>query len=568
MKRLSIIRPIVALACVAGAAALSSAAVAQVSVPAGVIPPHLSTEASRYYSTHPQEWHTLVARLSRVDAQPTANTNRVWPGTSGTWSLLTGSHVPAGICNPQLLHDGVVLAQACDAKQWYSLTPDASGSYVKGSWKSIASLPKIGGTQYAPLYHASAVLPDGRLIINGGEYNGTNKEVWTSLGAIYDPSTNKWTAVAPPTSTTTIGDSESVVLTNGTFMLGPCCDHPDTDWLLDASTLTWTQTGAPSAGMDYQDEQGYELLPDGNVLTIDVWTNYPAGGATNAEQYSPGNGAWSSAGNTPVSLPDYAACKTWEIGPAVMRGNGTLVAFGGNTGCSGAPTPIDPTALLNTTKMKWSKGPNVPSVCGSGGTTACDLADAPAALLPNGNILFAASSGYGDSPTHFFAMSLTNAISQVADPIKQSDNRGAYAYNFLVLPTGQVLVTNFSTPEIYTPAGASVSSWAPTITSAPSSVTRGTTYTIKGAGLSGISAGSYYGDDEQSATNYPLVRVVDTKTGTVTYANTSAFSTFSIAPGASGSFSFVLPASAPAGAGKLYVVANGIASVAKSITVK
>jgi hypothetical protein len=566
MKRSVIKRAFAALTSVAAAAMLSSAANAQVSVPAGVIPPHLSTETSRYYSTHPDAWSAFVAKLPRINTRATPNPNRYWPGAGGTWSLLTGSGVPGGICNPQLLHNGIVLAQSCNAKQWYKLTPNSTGSYAKGAWTAIASLPVIGGTQYAPLYHASVVLPDGRLIIEGGEYNGSGTEVWTSLGAIYSPSTNKWTAVTAPAGST-IGDSESVVLTNGSFMLGPCCDNPDTDWLLNVSTLKWTKTGSPNAGQDYQDEQGYELLPDGNVLTIDVWTNYPSGGATNAEQYSPGNGAWSSAGNTPVSLVDPAVCNNWEIGPAVVRGNGTLVAFGGNTGCDKATSPKDPIALLNTKTVAWSSAPDVPSVCGSGKKTACDLADAPAALLSNGNILFAASSGYGAAPTHFFEMTLTNTISQVADPLTESSGRGAYTYNFLVLPTGQILVTDFNTPEIYTPSGASVASWAPTITSAPATVTRGTTYTISGKGLAGVSAGSYYGDDEQAATNFPLVRVVNTATGHVTYGTTSAFSTFSVAPGASGSFSFSLPTGTATGASKLYVVANGIPSAAKSITV-
>jgi len=567
MKRSVFSAAFAALASVAAAAVASSAAHA-LSVPAGAIPPHLSTEASRYYSQHPGAWSAFAATLPRSDARRTVNRNRYWPGAGGTWSLLTGTGAPGGICNPQLLHNGVVLAQRCNAKQWLSLTPDSTGSYINGTWKPIASLPMIGGTQYAPLYHASAVLPDGRMIIEGGEYNGTNSEVWTSLGAIYDPVKNTWTAVTAPAGSM-IGDSESVLLSDGTFMLGPCCDHPDTDWLLDPSTLAYSGTGAPTAGQLYQDEQGYELLPDGNVLTIDVWTNYPKGGATNAEQYSPGNGAWSTAGNTPVSLVDAAICKTWEIGPAVVRGNGTLVAFGGNTGCSKETSShVDPIALLNTNTVAWSAGPNVPSVCGTGGTTPCDLADAPAALLPNGNILFAASSHYGAKPTHFFEITLKNAISQVADPVSQSTDRGAYTYNFLLLPTGQVLATNFSAPEIYTPSGASVAGWAPKISSAPASVTRGTAYTIKGTGLAGVTAGSYYGDDEQAATNFPLVRVVNTATGHVTYANSSAFSTLSIAPGTSGSFKFTLPMGAATGASKLYVVANGIASAAQAITVK
>ena len=83
-------------------------------------------------------------------------------------------------------------------------------------------------TATARLYHASAVLPDGRVIIEGGEYNFL-QAVWTNLGAIYDPVTNTWTSVAPPTFLgfgpfpRTIGDAQGVVLFDGMFMQANCC---------------------------------------------------------------------------------------------------------------------------------------------------------------------------------------------------------------------------------------------------------------------------------------------------------------------------------------------------------
>src|SRR5207248_4503239 len=71
-----------------------------------------------------------------------------------------------GAANPILLTDGTVLVQDAGFPDWWKLTPDSSGSYVNGTWTQVASLP----ASYSPLYHSSAVLPDGRLIIEGGEY--------------------------------------------------------------------------------------------------------------------------------------------------------------------------------------------------------------------------------------------------------------------------------------------------------------------------------------------------------------------------------------------------------------
>ena len=246
--------------------------------------------------------------------------------------------------NPILLTDGTVLAQDEGSQDWWRLTPDLSGSYVNGTWTQIASLP----AGYSPLYHSSAVLPDGRLIIEGGEYNFF-VPTWTDLGAIYDPLANTWTSVNPPPffgtccgfDHPTIGDAQSVILFDGTYMQANCCTTDEA--LLDATTLTWTPTG--SGKFDINDEEGWTLLPNKKVLTVDayVFAYNPTG--TNSEIYVPASGKWNSAGSTLVQLWDSAAnCggannATQEVGPAVLRPDGTVFATGSDTcggGASGA----------------------------------------------------------------------------------------------------------------------------------------------------------------------------------------------------------------------------------------
>jgi hypothetical protein len=550
---------------VATLAAIGARAEPAIQIPRGVVLPPLSVASAHYFRAHPAEWTQFLAGLAQVPA-PTA---RATATAGGTWTAVTKAPFN-GLCNPLLLTDATVIVASCDTKIWYKLTPDNTGSYATGTWSQIASLPVIGGTQYQPQYHASAVLPDGRVIIEGGEYNGGSTGVWTNLGAIYDPLTNQWTAVAPPTGSSwdNIGDAESTVLADGTFMLASCCAMPDADALLDATTLTWTATGAPSAGLDYQDEQGYELLPNTDVLTVDIWTNANSkGNATNAERYSQSAGTWSSAGNTPVSLVDPYACGNFEIGPAVLRSDGTVVAFGGNTGCQ-APT-ADPTAIYNYKKNTWVAGPNVPAVCGSDGTTSCSLPDSPAALLPNGNILFAASANFGGKPTHFFEYTTTNTIQQVSDPLFNSTKSGAYYYNLLVLPNGQILMTDFSKEaEVYTFAGSPVADVAPVITKAPATIVAGKSYLVHGKQLNGRSQGAYYGDDVQMATNYPIVQITNTASSHVFYARTANHSTMTVTPNARGYTHFTVPTGIETGPSSLVVIANGVASQATSVTVK
>nr|MBA3916618.1 hypothetical protein [Terriglobales bacterium] len=174
----------------------------------------------------------------------------------------------------------------------WKLTPDNTGSYLNGTWTQLASLP----SGYGPLYYSSQVLPDGRVIYEGGEYN-FGMPVETKLGAIYDPLKDTWTSTTAPSGWGSIGDAQSVVLPNGTYMQAN--EGTTQEALLNATTLTWTTTGTGKA--DINSEEGWNLLQNGFVLTVDTFnfTN-----PRNSEVYSPKTGSWQSAGDTQVQLWD------------------------------------------------------------------------------------------------------------------------------------------------------------------------------------------------------------------------------------------------------------------------
>ena len=75
---------------------------------------------------------------------------------------------------------------------------------------------------YGPLFAASAVLADGRVIIVGGEYNiPSNTPVNRTRAALYDPIANQWIPIPEPNffRTGQVIDSASVVLDDGTFLI-------------------------------------------------------------------------------------------------------------------------------------------------------------------------------------------------------------------------------------------------------------------------------------------------------------------------------------------------------------
>ena len=194
----------------------------------------------------------ITARPPIGRAKPSGSKPFLGPAgtdTASPWTALKNPP-PFGTPGTMLLEsDGTVLVHdepdnntTGGTNAWWKLTPDSHGSYIDGTWSQIASMPAA----YTPLYFASAVLPDGRMIVEGGEYIGENA-VWSNEGAIYNPVTNTWASVAPPPGWTNIGDAASEVLPDGTFMLqhpcNTCVSNPNPtvdDALLNAKTLRWT----------------------------------------------------------------------------------------------------------------------------------------------------------------------------------------------------------------------------------------------------------------------------------------------------------------------------------------
>ena len=151
-----------------------------------------------------------------------------------------------------------------NSNAWWKLTPDINGSYLNGTWTQVASMQ----TGYAPLYFANAVLPDGRVIVEGGEYNNLSA-VWTNQGAIYNPVTNTWTTVAPPAGWNNIGDSPGIVQPNGIFTMGQGGISSTKQVNFNATTLTWTALTSTGKS-DTFSEEGFGLLPNGKILTVDT----------------------------------------------------------------------------------------------------------------------------------------------------------------------------------------------------------------------------------------------------------------------------------------------------------
>jgi hypothetical protein len=402
-----------------------------------------------------------------------------------------------------------------------------------------------------PLYYASGILRDGRLMYAGGEYN-FGALVWLKAAEVYDPIANTWTTLPTPAGWVRIGDAPGCVLPDGRFFLGQVATNQTA--IYDPATNSWTAAANKISSVG---EESWSLLFDESIHAVDCSS------PPNAEKYVIAANTWVAAGATPHVLVDSIS----EIGASVLLPDGRVFVIGA-TGFTAIYT-VPPIANQPGT---WVDGPSIPQVNPG---QPLGTVDAPAALLPNGKVLFAAgpitSPATFQSPTFFFEYDpITNTISAAPASNPINSNGVPYFGRMLMLPTGQVLYTHGTTTvELYTPDGTYDPVWRPTITTCPpSSLVRGRSYTLFGRQINGLSQCIYYGNDATQATNYPIDRLESTSGSQVVYCRTFGFSTMGLQTGTVvHNCRFTVPAATPVGNYNLVVIANGIPSTACRVNV-
>jgi hypothetical protein len=83
-----------------------------------------------------------------------------------------------------------------------------------------------------------------------------------------------------------------------------------------------------------------------------------------------------------------------------------------------------------------------------------------------------------------------------------------------------------------------------------------------------LPTGQFFGDESRDATNYPLVRLINVRTGHVFYCRTHDHSSMAVASDGVSSTHFDVPDTVEPGLSRLEVVANGIASEPQLVLVE
>jgi hypothetical protein len=503
----------------------------------------------------------LIMRLGRFFPAPMALAVSIllWASRAlavGTWTQVAHP-APGQVSLMLLLSDGTVMAaNSVTSSNWYRLTPDIHGSYVNGTWSTLAAM------RDTRLYYSSEILTDGRVFVAGGE-DGTG----TARAEVYDPLSNIWrpapvplSLLNPNNSSPEVGakqgfyDSESKILPDGSVLVPPVgAMNVGGTLIYYPASNTWSngpiffRDGYPD-----QDEASWVKLPDNSILTID-----PVG--TNSERFIPALNEWINDANVPI--PIYSTVGG-EIGPALLLADGRAFFLGGS-GHTAFYTPSG-----NTNPGTWAAGPDIP-----GGLTTPDAA---AAMMVNGKVLCAVGPAlFTDSggtvqytgPTSFYEFDpVANSFTATGTPSGSTENYAPFETCMLDLPDGTVLYSRFSTTlRVYQPDATPLSAGKPVIRTITES--NDGSYLLTGTLLNGISEGAAYGDDAQMNSDYPLIRLTNSA-GNVYYARTYNWSSTGVMTGTNlVTTQFTLPAALPAaGTYSLIVVANGISSDPVSLT--
>lgn len=538
-------------------------------------PPRLSADQRAYYRSHPAAWNTLLEQLRRDQTSDVVQAAGVNPtpdpvqAARAPWVPLANRYPGKSASQPVLLMDGsVIVHEGGCSRDWYRLRPDAYGDYSTGSWSKIARLPD----GYAPFAYAAQVLADGRVIIAGGEYNldctSLGDNGMSNMAAVYDPNKDSWTQVRP-LKDFVIGDSPSIVLADTTLLVGgqdASAGTADLMAKLDPTKMAWTRVSPKTTASTL--EVGWTLLPDGKVFTLSTFCER---NRSQAYTFDPDKNGWALAGYTPVRLvdcdvEDEESGTSPEVGPNLLLPDGKVVLFGAAASADKGAS----TVVYDPSSGSFDRGPDIPRKKYMAG-------DAPAALLPNGDVLFAASPGFYTRPAKFFIYHRRGRSEkdQIMEVWTDASSKANY-YALMVLPTGQVLATN-GTREIKLFSGATPADapgWAPSITSTSpaGALEREKEYALSGMRLNGVSEAGAYGDESPTSTNYPIIRLTEKFTKRVYYCRTTRVESRSIAPDAVTTAHFLVPKGVPASGStysyQLEVVANGVASRPRNVVIR
>ncbi|WNG19406.1 hypothetical protein F0U63_35555 [Cystobacter fuscus] len=207
-----------------------------------------------------------------------------------------------------LLPDGRVLVVGGTDKESGGRTLSSAELYDPGTntWTATGSLTA------ARTHHAATLLPDGRVLVVGGD----DKKIRKNTAELYDPSTGTWSSTTSMWAARTY-HSATLLSTGQVLVAGGEPDGRNASAeLYDPATQTWSSTANMNEARRYHTAT---LLPDGGVLVAGGYHD-SRGIHFSAELYDPATGTWSSTASMNADRFQHTA---------TLLPNGSLLVVGG-----------------------------------------------------------------------------------------------------------------------------------------------------------------------------------------------------------------------------------------------
>ena len=324
------------------------------------------------------------------------------------------------------------------------LVPQTALGAGAGSFGPTGSM---GTARYGAV---AAPLPDGRVLVAGGDYD-VGGDHYLASAEVFDPATNAFSSAGIGAMGTARRGAVAAPLPDGRVLVAGGAYHDGGgDHYLASAEVFNPATGVFSAVNDMGIARVRAMaapLPDGRVLV--AGGNNGSTRLSSAEVFNPATGAF-----TPVD--DMGADRARAAAAPLPDGR-VLIAGGTN----GAPLPgADAGPALSTAEV-FNPVTNTFSSAGVG-TMGTPRRAPAAAQLPDGRVLVAGGSN-DDATTHYLSSAevfnpATNTFSSAGIGTMGSGRTGAVA---APLPDGRVLVaggydgsTRFSSAEIFAATNA------------------------------------------------------------------------------------------------------------------
>ncbi len=299
----------------------------------------------------------------------TTGSAELYDPATGTWSYTGNLNAARGQHSATLLPDGKILVAGGTRK--ISLAGGVSnGEDVLNSAElydpATATWSSAGNLNTARVGHTATLLPNGKVLVAGGDSNGNSAE-------LYDPGTGIWSSTG---NLNNAHGGTATLLRNGKVLVlgGASIDVSNSAELYDPATETWSVTGNLNTGRWYAHTA--TLLPNGEVLVAAG----SIGGddvLESAELYDPVTGTWTDTGDLNIDRGVHTA--------TLLPSGKVLVAGGFDYDYES----LDSAELYDPATGSWS-------VSGSLNTSRSGHT---ATLLANGKVLVAAGDSGGSTTT-------------------------------------------------------------------------------------------------------------------------------------------------------------------------